>query len=55
VTSKEHFLHRNWTLGLLWGASQCQNRSLQDLVLRTSVIHDWEVHPLQPPLDPTHV
>jgi uncharacterized RDD family membrane protein YckC len=28
-------------VGLLWVAISRQNRSLQDLVLRTSVIHDW--------------
>ena len=28
-------------LGLFWVAFSRQNRSLQDVVLRTSVIHDW--------------
>lgn len=28
-------------VGLLWVAFSRQNRSLQDIVLRTSVIHDW--------------
>jgi uncharacterized RDD family membrane protein YckC len=28
-------------VGLLWVAVSRQNRSLQDMVLRTSVIHDW--------------
>jgi uncharacterized RDD family membrane protein YckC len=28
-------------VGLFWVAVSRQNRSLQDLVLRTSVIHDW--------------
>ena len=41
-------------IGLLWVLVSGQNRSLQDLVLRTSVIYDWEVHPLRAPLDPTH-
>ena len=40
-------------IGLLWVLVSGQNRSLQDLVLRTSVIYDWEVRPLQPPTDPT--
>ena len=40
-------------IGLLWVLVSGQNRSLQDLVLRTSVIYDWEVHPIQPPLDPS--
>jgi uncharacterized RDD family membrane protein YckC len=40
-------------IGLLWVLISGQNRSLQDLVLRTSVIYDWEVHPIKPPLDPS--
>ena len=32
-------------IGLLWVLVSGQNRSLQDLVLRTSVIYDWDVHP----------
>ena len=39
--------------GLLWVLVSGQNRSLQDLVLRTSVIYDWELRPLRPPTDPT--
>ena len=35
-------------IGLLWVLVSGQTRSLQDLVLRTSVIYDWELHPLQP-------
>jgi uncharacterized RDD family membrane protein YckC len=42
-------------IGLLWVAVSAQNRSLQDLILRTSVIYDWEVRPLRlPPADPMH-
>ena len=36
-------------IGLLWVLVSGQNRSLQDLVLRTSVIYDWDVRPLPPP------
>jgi uncharacterized RDD family membrane protein YckC len=32
-------------LGLAWCAISAENRSVQDLVLGTSVIYDWEVHP----------
>ena len=32
-------------LGLLWVLVSGHNRSLQDLVLRTSVIYDWDVRP----------
>ncbi|HEX6758535.1 MAG TPA: RDD family protein [Propionibacteriaceae bacterium] len=46
-------LYAIFPIGLLWVLVSGQNRSLQDLVLRTSVIYDWEVHPLQPPPDPT--
>jgi uncharacterized RDD family membrane protein YckC len=45
-------LYAIFPIGLLWVLVSGQNRSLQDLVLRTSVIYDWEVHPLQPPPDP---
>jgi uncharacterized RDD family membrane protein YckC len=31
-------------LGLFWTVISRQNRSVQDTVLRTSVIYDWEVH-----------
>jgi uncharacterized RDD family membrane protein YckC len=40
-------------IGLLWVLVSGQNRSLQDLVLRTSVIYDWDVRPLRPLPDPT--
>ncbi|HKX13986.1 MAG TPA: RDD family protein [Propionibacteriaceae bacterium] len=39
-------------IGLLWVLFSRQNRSLQDLVLRTSVIYDWDVRPLQEPPKP---
>jgi uncharacterized RDD family membrane protein YckC len=39
-------------IGLLWVLVSGQNRSVQDLVLRTSVIYDWDVRPLQSPPDP---
>jgi uncharacterized RDD family membrane protein YckC len=32
-------------IGLLWTAVSRQNRSVQDLVLRTSVIYDWTARP----------
>jgi uncharacterized RDD family membrane protein YckC len=32
-------------LGLMWVALSRQDRSVQDVVLRTSVIYDWEVRP----------
>jgi len=32
-------------IGLFWTVVSRQNRSIQDVVLRTSVIYDWEVHP----------
>ena len=38
-------------IGLLWVLVSGQNRSLQDLLVRTSVIYDW-VRPLPPPSDP---
>ncbi len=40
-------------LGLLWVLVSRYNRSLQDLVVRTSVIYDWDVRPLQAPPAPT--
>jgi uncharacterized RDD family membrane protein YckC len=32
-------------LGLAWVVVSRQNRSIQDVVLRTSVIYDWDVRP----------
>lgn len=32
-------------IGLLWCAISRENRSIQDLVVRTSVIYDWDVRP----------
>ena len=32
-------------IGLLWCVFSRENRSIQDVVLRTSVIYDWEVRP----------
>jgi uncharacterized RDD family membrane protein YckC len=40
-------------IGLLWVLVSGQNRSVQDLILRTSVIYDWVVRPPQLPPDPT--
>ena len=40
-------------IGLLWVMVSGQNRSLQDLVLRTSVIYDWDVRPIQALPDPS--
>jgi uncharacterized RDD family membrane protein YckC len=40
-------------IGLLWVLVSGQNRSLQDLLVRTSVIYDWDVRPLPSPSDPT--
>ena len=40
-------------IGLLWVLVSGQNRSLQDLVLRTSVIYDWDVRPQRPLPDPS--
>ena len=31
--------------GLLWAGISRENRSVQDLILRTSVIHDWSIRP----------
>jgi uncharacterized RDD family membrane protein YckC len=36
-------------IGMLWVLISGQNRSLQDLVLRTSVIYDWHVRALPHP------
>jgi uncharacterized RDD family membrane protein YckC len=46
-------LYAIFPIGLLWVLVSGQNRSLQDLVVRTSVIYDWELRPLPPPPDPT--
>jgi uncharacterized RDD family membrane protein YckC len=35
-------------VGLFWCAVSRENRSVQDVVMRTSVIHDWPV-PIEPP------
>jgi uncharacterized RDD family membrane protein YckC len=40
-------------IGLLWVLVSGHNRSLQDLVVRTSVIYDWDVRPLPRPPGPT--
>ena len=40
-------------IGLLWVLVSGHNRSLQDLVVRTSVIYDWDVRPLPQPPAPT--
>lgn len=37
-------------IGLLWVAFSRENRSLQDLLLRTSVIYDWEPHAVLSPV-----
>jgi uncharacterized RDD family membrane protein YckC len=36
-------------IGLFWSAVSSENRSVQDLVLRTSVVYDWQVgiHPVE--------
>lgn len=31
-------------IGLLWAAVNRENRSVQDIVLRTSVLYDWQPH-----------
>jgi uncharacterized RDD family membrane protein YckC len=36
-------------IGLFWSAVSRQNRSVQDLALRTSVIHDWPLPAAPPP------
>ncbi len=38
-------------VGLFWAAVSRENRSVQDIVLRTSVIHDWPVPPDQVAID----
>jgi uncharacterized RDD family membrane protein YckC len=40
-------------IGLLWVLVSGHNRSLQDLVVRTSVIYDWNVRPVPQPPAPT--
>jgi uncharacterized RDD family membrane protein YckC len=35
-------------IGLFWAVVSNQNRSVQDVVLRTSVIYDWSTHGAQP-------
>ena len=40
-------------IGLFWVLVSGHNRSLQDLVVRTSVIYDWDVRPLPHPTQPT--
>jgi uncharacterized RDD family membrane protein YckC len=40
-------------IGLFWVLVSGHNRSLQDLVVRTSVIYDWDVRPLPRPPGPT--
>jgi uncharacterized RDD family membrane protein YckC len=40
-------------IGLFWVLVSGHNRSLQDLVVRTSVIYDWDVRPLPRPPEPT--
>jgi uncharacterized RDD family membrane protein YckC len=37
--------------GLMWAGIDRQHRSVQDLILRTSVIHDWSVRPVDPHQD----
>jgi uncharacterized RDD family membrane protein YckC len=37
-------------IGLFWCALSRENRSVQDIVLRTSVIHEWPVAPAAPAL-----
>ena len=46
-------LYVMFPIGLLWVLVSGQNRSLQDLVLRTSVIYDWELRPLEPSTNTT--
>jgi uncharacterized RDD family membrane protein YckC len=40
-------------IGLFWVLVSGRNRSLQDLVVRTSVIYDWHVRPLPQPTQST--
>ncbi len=44
-------LYAIFPIGLFWVLVSGQNRSLQDLLVRTSVIYDW-VRPLPSPSDP---
>ena len=39
-------------IGLLWCAVSPSNRSLQDVVLRTSVVYDWRPRPARPTQPP---
>ena len=41
-------------VGLFWVVVSGANRSLQDVMLRTSVIYDWEAHPRAAPGMPPH-
>jgi len=34
--------------GLLWAGIDRRHRSVQDLILRTSVVHDWLIRPADP-------
>ncbi len=36
-------------VGVLWVAVNRENRSVQDIVLRTSVVYEWTSHPLDRP------
>ena len=36
-------------IGLLWSAFSVKNGSVQDLLLRTKVVYDWRIHPLETP------
>ena len=38
-------------IGLFWVLVSGHNRSLQDLIVRTSVIHDWHVRPVPQPTE----
>ena len=38
-------------VGLLWVGISREHRSVQDLILRTSVIHDWLTYHTEPPAD----
>jgi uncharacterized RDD family membrane protein YckC len=37
------FLCVTFPIGLFWAAISRQNRSVQDLLMRTSVIYDWQI------------
>lgn len=39
-------------IGLFWAVISRENRSIQDVVLRTSVIYDWEILPARARPDP---